>query len=184
MLDTFHDLLLQTLPALKGFALLLTRNRQWAEDLTQETSLRALTRAHQFQPGTNFKAWIFTIMRNQHLDQIRRRRRETQLTDDADALDALMSVRPAQEDGLMLKELLNAVGDLNRGQRETLLLVAGNGLSYEEASKVCGCPVGTIRSRLARARQTLQDRMMGPAPEGPHQPAIARSGRRPEWSQA
>src|SRR3546814_1981662 len=69
------------------------------------------------------------------------------LTDDADALDALMSVRPAQEDGLMLKELLDAVGDLNRGQRETLLLVAGNGLSYEEASKVCGCPVGTIRSR-------------------------------------
>src|SRR3546814_2002626 len=105
MLDTFHDLRLQTLPALKGFALLLTRNRQWAEDLTHETSLRALTRAHQFQPGTNFKAWIFTIMRNQHLDQIRRRRRETQLTDDADALDALMSVRPAQEDGLMLKEL-------------------------------------------------------------------------------
>src|SRR3546814_10469684 len=95
-------------------------------------------------------------MRNQHLDQIRRRRRETQLTDDADTLDALMSVRPAQEDGLMLKELLDAVGDLNRGQRETLLLVAGNGLSYAEASTVCGCPVGTIRSRSEEHTSELQ----------------------------
>src|SRR3546814_9509258 len=120
MLDTFHDLRLQTLPALKGFALLLTRNRQWAEDLTQETSLRALTRAHQFQPGTNFKAWIFTIMRNQHLNQIRRRRRQTKLTADADTLAALLSVRPAPAAGLMLTELLDAVGDLNRGQREPL----------------------------------------------------------------
>src|SRR3546814_10698261 len=95
-------------------------------------------------------------MRNQHLDQIRRRRRETQPTDDADTLDALMSVRPAQEDGLMLKELLDPVGDLNCGQRETPLLVAGNGLSYEEASKVCGCPVGTIRSRSEEHTSELQ----------------------------
>src|SRR3546814_18462710 len=80
---------------------------------------------------SNFKAWIFTIMRNQHLDQIRRRRRETQLTDDADALDALMSVRPAQEDGLMLKELLDAVGDHNRGQRETLRLEIGRATCRE-----------------------------------------------------
>lgn len=161
MTDSIHGLLMETLPSLKAFSIMLTRDRQWAEDLTQETALRVLAKADQFQPGTNFKAWVFTIMRHQHIDQARRRRREATTFGDNTAIENLMAVKAPQEDSMVLGELMGAIGKLNKAQRETLVLVVGNGLSYEEAAKVCGCPIGTIRSRLARARQELERMMVG-----------------------
>jgi RNA polymerase sigma-70 factor (ECF subfamily) len=161
MTDSIHGLLLETLPSLKAFSIMLTRDRSWAEDLTQETALRVLAKGDQFQPGTNFKAWVFTIMRNQHIDQARRRRREATTFGDNTAIENMMAVKAPQEDALVLRELMTAIGKLNKAQRETLVLVVGNGLSYEETAKVCGCPIGTIRSRLARARQELERMMMG-----------------------
>ncbi|WP_374467128.1 sigma-70 family RNA polymerase sigma factor [Ferrovibrio sp.] len=163
MTDSIHGLLMETLPSLKAFSVMLTRDRHWAEDLTQETVLRVLAKAEQFQPGTNFKAWVFTIMRNQHIDQARRRRREATTFGDSEAIENLMAVKAPQEDKLVLDELLQAITRLNQAQREVLVLVVGNGLSYEEAAKVCGCPIGTIRSRLARARQELERMMLGEA---------------------
>ncbi len=162
--DAIHGLLLETLPSLKAFSIMLTRDRTWAEDLTQETVLRVLAKSDQFQPGTNFKAWAFTIMRHQHIDQARRRRREATTFGDASAIENLMATKAPQEDAMVLGELLQAVDTLNKAQRETLMLVVGSGLSYEEAAKVCGCPIGTIRSRLARARQELEAKMLGEAP--------------------
>jgi len=165
MTDNIHGLLLETLPSLKAFSIMLTRDRQWAEDLTQETALRVLAKSDQFQPGTNFKAWAFTIMRHQHIDQARRRRREATTFGDNSAIENLMAVKAPQEDSLVLGELMTAIGKLNKAQRETLVLVVGNGLSYEEAAQVCGCPIGTIRSRLARARQELERLMTGDEPD-------------------
>lgn len=164
MTDAIHGLLLETLPSLKAFSIMLTRDRTWAEDLTQETVLRVLAKSEQFQPGTNFKAWAFTIMRHQHIDQARRRRREATTFGDSSAIENLMAVKAPQEDAMVLGELLQAVDTLNKAQRETLMLVVGSGLSYEEAAKVCGCPIGTIRSRLARARQELEAKMLGESP--------------------
>lgn len=164
MTDAIHGLLLETLPSLKAFSIMLTRDRTWAEDLTQETVLRVLAKSDQFQPGTNFKAWAFTIMRHQHIDQARRRRREATTFGDASAIENLMATKAPQEDAMVLGELLQAIDTLNKAQRETLMLVVGGGLSYEEAAKVCGCPIGTIRSRLARARQELEAKMLGEAP--------------------
>ncbi|MEK9967506.1 MAG: sigma-70 family RNA polymerase sigma factor [Ferrovibrio sp.] len=162
--DAIHGLLLETLPSLKAFSIMLTRDRSWAEDLTQETALRVLAKSDQFQEGTNFKAWAFTIMRHQHIDQARRRRREATTFGDASAIENLMATKAPQEDAMVLGELLQAVGTLNKAQRETLTLVVGHGLSYEDAAKVCGCPIGTIRSRLARARQELEAKMLGESP--------------------
>ncbi|MFN4312602.1 MAG: sigma-70 family RNA polymerase sigma factor [Ferrovibrio sp.] len=175
MTDSIHGLLMETLPSLKAFSIMLTRNRHWAEDLTQETVLRVLAKADQFQPGTNFKAWAFTIMRNQHIDQSRRQRREATTFGDMDAFENLMAVKAPQEDKLMLDELLKAINRLNPAQREVLVLVVGNGLSYEEAAKVCGCPIGTIRSRLARARHELERMMLGEMTGG--QPTAPKSER-------
>ncbi|WP_300303815.1 sigma-70 family RNA polymerase sigma factor [Ferrovibrio sp.] len=175
MTDSIHGLLMETLPSLKAFSVMLTRDRNWAEDLTQETALRVLAKAEQFQPGTNFKAWAFTIMRHQHIDQARRWRREATTFGDAEAIENLMAVKAPQEDQLVLGELLQAITRLNKAQRDVLVLVVGNGLSYEEAARVCGCPIGTIRSRLARARQELERMMLGEAAIG--QPSALRSER-------
>lgn len=161
MTDVFHDELIETLPALRAFAMMLTRDRAAGEDLLQDTVVRALDKCDSFTPGTNLRAWLYTIMRNQHINGLRRRQRE-RLTDiDDDLLDNLDSVAANQEHSLVLKELMQAIGGLRREQREALHLVVADGLSYEEVANICGCPVGTIRSRIARARQELEVRLTG-----------------------
>lgn len=161
MADTFQNQLVALLPAMKAFAVMLTRNRQSADDLVNDTVLRALRKEDLYAMGTNLKAWLFTIMRNIHINNIRAGQRSRLVEIDDDLLPNLASVAPNQEHSLILKELFRAIDGLNPDQREVLLLVVGEDLSYEEAAEVCGCPIGTVRSRLARARRELERMLSG-----------------------
>lgn len=161
MADTYQNQLVDTLPAMKAFAVTLTRNRQAADDLVHDTVVRALSREELFTPGTNLKAWLFTIMRNLHINNIRASQRSRMVDIDDDLLPNLASVAPNQEHSLVLKELFHAINALNPDQREVLSLVVGQDMSYEEAAGICGCPIGTIRSRLARARRELARMLAG-----------------------
>ncbi|MFS8036362.1 sigma-70 family RNA polymerase sigma factor [Xanthobacter sp. AM11] len=144
---------LEFLPALRAFARSLTRNRTEADDLVQETLLKALSNMEKFDLGTNLRAWLFTILRNTYYTEIRRRRREN------DGMSALAqqdtNIGPSQEWSATLSSLKDALAKLPDDQREALVLVGAAGLSYEEAAEVCGCALGTIKSRVNRARAKL-----------------------------
>jgi len=144
---------LELLPALRAFARSLTRNRTEADDLVQETLLKALSNIEKFDPGTNLRAWLFTILRNTFYTDTRKRRREN------DGLSALAqqdsNMGPGQEWSVTLSSLKTALEQLPADQREALVLVGAAGLSYEEAADVCGCALGTIKSRVNRARARL-----------------------------
>lgn len=150
------------LDSLRTFALYLTHDRERAEDLVQDTIVRVLSKSHMFEPGTNFRAWVFSILHNQHIDSLRsaRRRQTVALPDDMDSLSA--SQPPSQEEHLFLRETLAAMKGFSSAQRDVLDLVVFKGLSYEKAAEHCDCPVGTVRSRLARARRDLNALMNGP----------------------
>lgn len=182
MADTFQNQLVALLPALKAFAVMLTRNRQTADDLVNDTVLRALRKQDLYAMGTNLKAWLFTIMRNIHVNNLRAGQRSRLVQVDDDLLPNLASVAPGQEHALVLKELFRAMDGLNADQREALLLVVGQDFSYEDAARICNCPIGTIRSRLARARRELERMLSGevamPVPDDGAARTVMR-GRRP-----
>ena len=140
-------------PQMHTFARSLCRDGARADDLVQEALARALANIERFRPGTNLKAWLFTIVRNEHYSQLRRRKFEAQGVD-TDLLPE-PSVPPDHDGDLELRDLNRALGKLSAGQRTALILVSASGFSYEEAAKICGCAVGTIKSRVARARDTL-----------------------------
>jgi RNA polymerase sigma-70 factor (ECF subfamily) len=140
-------------PQLNMFARSLCRDGSGAEDLVQEALARALRNIDRFTPGTNLKAWLFTIVRNEHYSQLRRRKFEATGVD-TDTLPE-PSVTPDHDGELELRDLNRALDELSSGQRNALMLVSANGCSYEEAASICGCAVGTIKSRVARARDTL-----------------------------
>ena len=144
--------LLALLPHLRAFARGLTRNYDSAEDLVQDTVVRALTAAHRFEPGTNLKAWTFTILRNIRINSYRKRRFEEL----DEATMATMSAHANQEDSIELKEVLKALETLPAAQREVITLVRAGGLSYEEAAEIMGCKLGTIKSRVNRADAALR----------------------------
>ncbi|WP_374371200.1 sigma-70 family RNA polymerase sigma factor [Dongia sp.] len=169
--DTFQNQLVATLPAMTAFAVMLTRNRPSADDLVHDTVVRALSREELFTPGTNLKAWLFTIMRNLHINNLRAGHRSRIVDIDDDLLPNLASAAPNQEHRLVLKELFQAIGGLNQDQQEVLSLVVGQDMSYEEAAEICGCPIGTIRSRLARARRELERMLAGDVAMPAAQPA-------------
>ena len=156
MADTFQNQLVALLPAMKAFAVMLTRNRQTADDLVNDTVLRALRKQDLYAMGTNLKAWLFTIMRNIHVNNLRAGQRSRLVEVDDDLLPNLASVAPGQEHVLVLKELFRAMDGLNADQREVLILVGASGFSYEEAAEVCNCRVGTVKSRVSRARAELK----------------------------
>ncbi|MFG1345975.1 sigma-70 family RNA polymerase sigma factor [Xanthobacter autotrophicus DSM 431] len=151
--DNLRHQVLEFLPALRAFARSLTRNRTEADDLVQETLLKALSNIDKFDPGTNLRAWLFTILRNTYYTEIRKRRRES------DGISALShqdtNIGPSQEWSATLSSLKDALSHLPDDQREALVLVGAAGLSYEEAAEVCGCALGTIKSRVNRARNKL-----------------------------
>lgn len=151
--EALRTQVLEFLPALRAFARSLTRNRTEADDLVQETLLKALANIDKFDPGTNLRAWLFTILRNTYYTEIRKRRRE------ADGLSVLAqqdaNIGPGQEWSVTLSSLKEALAQLPDDQREALVLVGAAGLSYEEAAEVCGCALGTIKSRVNRARAKL-----------------------------
>jgi len=153
----FADGVLASVTSLRAFAISLTRDADQAEDLVQETVLRAISKQEQFVAGTNLQAWLFTILRNQFFSEHRKSLREVEDGDGSYA--ATMIALPDQEDRIMMHDLEAALGKLPEGQREALILVGADGLSYEEAAQALGCAVGTVKSRVNRARKCLAELM-------------------------
>jgi RNA polymerase sigma-70 factor, ECF subfamily len=155
----FSDQLIAVLPRLRRFARGLTGSAAQSDDLVQAACERALTRAHQFQEGTRFDSWMFRIVQTIWIDQLRSR--EVRKEDGEVAEERLGSDEPVRriEARLALAEVRRAIEDLPPDQRTTLMLVTVEGLSYKEAAEVAGVPVGTIMSRLARARMALQQQL-------------------------
>ena len=147
------DEVLVALPRLRAFAISLCGNVERADDLVQETMLRAFAHLDQFEPGTNMSAWLFAILRNLFRSEYRKRRREVEDVDGS--LAESMVSQPEQAGRIEFKELQAALARLLPDQREALILVAASGLSYEQAAEICGCPVGTVKSRVSRARTQL-----------------------------
>jgi RNA polymerase sigma-70 factor (ECF subfamily) len=145
--------MLATIPKLRGFAISLCGNRDRADDLVQETLVHALAALHTFQPGTSMTAWLFTILRNLFRSQVRKRRREVEDADGSYA-QSLVSA-PAQDTRLAFAEFHAALARLTADQREALVLVGAAGFSYQEAAAICGTAIGTIKSRVHRARLNL-----------------------------
>jgi RNA polymerase sigma-70 factor (ECF subfamily) len=145
--------LVACVPHLRIFARSLTRNHERGDDLVQDTIVKALTAAHQFRAGTNLKAWTFTILRNLHYDELRKKRVWFQSLDDIAGYDP--AVLPNQDATLELGDFDRAVWQLDDNQRKALMLVGADGLSYKEAAKKCDCPTGTVKSRVSRARREL-----------------------------
>jgi RNA polymerase sigma-70 factor, ECF subfamily len=153
--DGVRETMLGAVPRLRAFAISLCGNVDKADDLVQETLLRALSHIDQFEPGTNMSAWLFTILRNLFRSDYRKRRREVE-DDDGSYAESLKS-QPEQTGRLELDELPAALAKLPADQREAVVLVGASGLSYEEAADICGCPIGTIKSRVNRARGRLAE---------------------------
>jgi RNA polymerase sigma-70 factor (ECF subfamily) len=153
--DSLRDDILASVPSLRAFAISLSGNGDRADDLVQETLLRALANIDSFQPGSNLPAWLFTILRNLFRSEYRKRRREVEDTDGSYA-ESLKS-HPEQNSRLEFQEFRAALAKLPPDQREALILVGASGFSYEEAAAICECAVGTIKSRVNRARTRLAD---------------------------
>ena len=150
-----RDGLFLVIPHLRAFAISLTGSLDQADDLVQETLLRALSNLDKFQPGTSLQAWTFTILRNLFHTEFRKRRREVE---DPEGLFAgRLASLPEQGARLDFQDLRAALAQLPSHQREALLLVGAEGLSYEEAARVCGTHLGTIKSRVNRARTRLAE---------------------------
>ena len=155
--DQTRDSILAAIPNLRAFAISLSGNVDRADDLVQETVLRALANIDSFQPGTNMPAWLFTILRNLFRSEYRKRRREVK---DATRMYAeSMKSQPEQGSRLEFEELRVALAQLPDDQREAVILVGASGFSYEEAAAICECAVGTIKSRVNRARNRLAELM-------------------------
>lgn len=165
--STFKDDLLGAIPSLRAFAISLSQNADRADDLVQETLVKAWDKQASFQPGTNLKAWVFTILRNEFYSQMRKRGREVQDSDGV--ITAGMAVHPGQQGAVDLKDFRKALEVLPEDQREAIILIGASGFSYEEAAEICSCAVGTIKSRVSRARSRLQEilKVSGEADYGP-----------------
>ena len=150
-----REALLKAIPHLRAFAISLTGNPENADDLVQEALVRGLTHINRFEPGTNVQAWLFTILRNQFYTGYRKRRRETE--DPDGALAGRLAVVPSQHARLDYEDMRTALGKLAPRQREAILLIGAEGLTYEEAARVCKTSVGTIKSRVNRARTRLAE---------------------------
>ena len=158
-----RDSMLKATPNLRAFAISLTNNVDRADDLVQETLMRAIANIDRFQPGTNMQAWLFTILRNLFHSEYRKRRREVEDADGKYA--AALSVQPDQLPHLDFEDLQKALARLPHDQREALLLVSAEGFSYEEAARITGAQLGTIKSRVNRARTRLAELMQVDDPE-------------------
>lgn len=171
------DDLVKALPLLRAFARSLTGDRDRADDLVQETIARALANRDKFREGTNLNAWLVTILRNHFYSEGRKRRREVEDADGSYA--ARLADVPAQDGRLDMADFARALQVLPDEQREALILVGASGFSYEEVSEICGVRVGTVKSRVSRARSRLQELLDGsnlPPPDAAGE-AISEIGR-------
>jgi RNA polymerase sigma-70 factor (ECF subfamily) len=155
--ELLADEFVRIIPRLRAFAISLCGNSDWADDLVQETLMKAWAKRVSFIEGTNLAAWLFTILRNAFYSELRKRKREVE---DADGERARKLASPPAQDGHMdLQDFRAALMTLPATQREALILIGGAGLSYEEAARICACPVGTTKSRVNRARNRLANQL-------------------------
>ena len=151
--QAFKAELIELLPSLRAFARSLAHNAAQADDLVQDTLVKALANVDRYEPGTNLRAWLFTILRNHYYSQLRKSKREVEDAEGRHA--ARIAVRPEQDGSVDLEDFKVAFAQLAPDHREVLTLVGASGCSYEEAAAICGCAVGTIKSRVNRARSKL-----------------------------
>ncbi|MDO6965203.1 sigma-70 family RNA polymerase sigma factor [Rhizobium alvei] len=164
----FKRAMIACLPNLRAFAVSLTGRADRADDLVQDCVLKAWAAKGSFDPGSNIKAWLFTILRNEFFSQMRKAGREVQ---DSDGFFTGQAAVIPEQDGVAdLKDLKNALDQLPADQREAIILVGASGFSYEEAAEICGCAIGTIKSRVNRARQRLAE-LLGVEDEGDFAPS-------------
>jgi RNA polymerase sigma-70 factor, ECF subfamily len=155
MSNRFRDDLIAAIPSLRAFGFSLTSRSDRADDLVQETLMKAWKHQSKFEEGTNIKAWLYTILRNEFYSQLRKRRREVE---DADGqYSGRVLVQPQQLGHLDMADLKTALQKLPDDQREAIILVGASGFSYEEAADICGVATGTIKSRVSRARAKLSE---------------------------
>lgn len=174
---TFQDEIADQLPHLRAYARGLARDRFWVDDLVQETAARALRFADKFEPGTNLKAWLTTILKNEYLNEIRRQKHVVQVG--IEAVESSLAIAGNQEFSLELREMQEAFDRLTPARREALMMVGVEGASYEEAAHATGCAVGTIKSRVSRARLELHNDLHGGARPAPVAAAPGDETRRP-----
>ncbi|WP_306227825.1 sigma-70 family RNA polymerase sigma factor [Bosea beijingensis] len=153
--EDFKDGLIREIPNLRAFAASLSGSMQLADDLVQDTLLKAWGNSDKFEPGTSLRAWLFTILRNTYYSLYRKRGREVQ--DSEGTYAERMATHGNQESHLDLADFRKALAKLPEEQREVLIMVGATGLSYEEAAEICGVAIGTIKSRVNRARTKLAE---------------------------
>jgi len=145
------------IPTLRRYARALTRDYTAADDLVQDTLERAWKRLYLWRPGSNLRAWLFTIMHNVHMNQVKAQKSRVNRLAEDELFD--LPVTATQENRLELRDLLKALGQLSEAQRAVVLLIGLEQMSYEEAAKVLSVPVGTVMSRLSRGREQLRTLM-------------------------
>ena len=153
----FQQGLIASIPNLRAFANSLCSNAATADDLVQDTLVKAWNNAASFQEGSNLRAWLFTILRNTYFSDLRKRSREIEDVDGV--LAERLSVLPSQNSHMDLLDFRTAFDQLSGDQKEVLVLVGAEGFSYEEAAEICGCAVGTVKSRVNRARGLLAKKL-------------------------
>jgi RNA polymerase sigma-70 factor, ECF subfamily len=158
----------EEIPRLRRYARALTRDVTAADDLVQDCLARALSKVHLWQPGTDLRAWLFTILHNQYVNHVRRAVREGAAVGLSDT-EPLLTSAPNQGKRLELRDLERAIARLPEEQRSVLLLVGLEGMRYEEVAAVLDVPVGTVRSRLSRGREMLRQ-LMGMVPDREPEP--------------
>jgi RNA polymerase sigma-70 factor, ECF subfamily len=169
-----RDELVKWIPNLRAFALSLTQSAQHSDDLVQDTLVKALSNLDKFEIGTNLRAWLFTILRNSFYNEIRHKKyHQTTTLDEIDP--GAIDLRATQEKYVEFQDVLRGLGRLAPEQREAIILIAAEGLSYEEAAAICNCPVGTVKSRLSRARRRLEEYTNGEKPMPAPPEALHRS---------
>jgi RNA polymerase sigma factor (sigma-70 family) len=151
--DSWRDDVVALIPALRAFAWSLSHNASDADDLVQETLIKAWSHRERFEPDTNLRAWLFTILRNTYYTVVVRRRREVR--DETGRYAANLTAPASQDWSVAVHAMRAALMQLPHEHREALILIGGAGLTYEEAAEICGCALGTIKSRVNRARARL-----------------------------
>ena len=159
-MNEFSRLLENEIPRMRRYARALTRDSAKSDDLVQSSLVRALEKQHLWQPGSNLRAWLFTILHNQHVNDVRHSLRQGSLGPIEDA-EPVWRVEPVADASLELRDLQRAINTLSHEQREVLLLVGLEDMRYEQVATILDIPVGTVRSRLSRARTTLRLLMDG-----------------------
>ena len=157
-MDEIYPLFAAEIPRLRRYASALLRNRDRADDLVQDTLLRGLEKVHLYQPGTNLRAWLFAVMHNLYVNAHRRAARQGQTIH---VEKVQLSTPASQVSRLELRDLERAMASLPEDQRTTLLLIGLEGMRYEDVAQICDVPIGTVRSRVSRAREALRQMLKG-----------------------